>query len=123
MLSNSRKRACSGSSAGGVGSPGSLSFTSDTTWAMSAAPGPIPDINACGTRARALAEESSLQPGPQLAHLLLTAHEDAAGQPVKGVRLLLARPPGHHGCRLHRRPEGLRHRGATLGASVGILGQ
>ena len=49
-LSNSRKRACSGSSGCGAGSPGTSSRTSETRAAMSAAPGPISAATVAGSR-------------------------------------------------------------------------
>jgi hypothetical protein len=50
-LSNSWKRAASGSMGGGVGRPGRWSRTAGTTWAMSAAPAPISSRSAAGSLA------------------------------------------------------------------------
>src|SRR3989304_4021782 len=96
MLSNRRKRACSGSSVGGAGSPGSLSLTSVPTLALSGAlalvaatpehlgvaePGVGRELlRRAGLADARLADEHEqpaatrqgvLQPGPQLVHLLL----------------------------------------------------
>src|SRR3972149_2105761 len=86
ILSNRRNRACSGSSAGGAGSPGSRSRTSETTWAMSAPPGP---------------RGGAPEPAPQLVHLLPPPDECPARQPVQRVRLLLYDPLSDRRGRIH----------------------
>ena len=64
-----------------------------------------------------------LQAGPQLVHLLLASHEDAAGQAVQRVSLLLYDPLSDRRGRHHNCTHRLNHGGGALRAFVGVLGQ